>query len=51
MNLLEFPLFEVEDSLVTIPSLILVNDWQFTIINGHYLKNIIISNREKQYLQ
>ena len=25
MNLLEFPLFEVEDSLVTIPSLILVN--------------------------
>lgn len=47
MNLLEFPLFEVEDSLVTIPSLILVNDWQFTIINGHYLKNIIISNREK----
>ena len=47
LNLLEFPLFEVEDSLVTIPSLILVNDWQFTIINGHYLKNIIISNREK----
>ena len=47
MNLLEFPLFEVEESLVTIPSLILVNDWQFTIINGHYLKNIIINNREK----
>lgn len=47
MNLLEFPLFEVEESLVTIPSLILVNDWQFTIINGHYLKNITISNREK----
>ena len=47
MNLLEFPLFEVEESLVTIPSLILVNDWQFTVINGHYLKNIIISNREK----
>ena len=47
MNLLEFPLFEVEESLVTIPSLILVNDWQFTIINGHYLKKIIITNREK----
>jgi hypothetical protein len=47
MNLLEFPLFEIEKSLVTIPSLILVNDWQFTIINGHYLKNIIISNRER----
>ena len=47
MNLLEFPLFEVEKSLITVPSLILVNDWQFSIINGHYLKNIIISNREK----
>ena len=45
--MLEFPLFEVEESLVTIPSLILVNDWQFTIINGHYLKKIIITNRER----
>lgn len=47
MNLLEFPLFEVEDTIVTIPSLILVNDWQFTVINGHYIKKIPITNREK----
>lgn len=45
-NFLEFPLFELDDKLVTIPSLILVNDWQFTIINGHYLKKIAISNRK-----
>jgi hypothetical protein len=47
MNLLEFPLFEVEDKIITIPSAILVNDWQFAIINGHYIKNIQIINREK----
>lgn len=46
-NILEFPLFEIEDKLVTIPSLFLVNDWQFTIVNGHYAKNIPIKNREK----
>ncbi len=28
-NFLEFPLFEVENKLITIPSLIMVNDWQF----------------------
>ena len=47
MNLLEFPLFEVEDKIITIPSAILVNDWQFTIVNGHYMKHIPIKNREK----
>lgn len=47
VNLLEFPLFEVEDTILTIPSLILINDWQFTVINGHYVKKVIITNREK----
>lgn len=46
-NLLEFPLFEIENQLITIPSLIIVNDWQFTVINGHYTKNISILNRQK----
>lgn len=50
-NILEFPLFEIENSLITIPSLFLVNDWQFTIINGHYAKNKIIKNREKTISQ
>lgn len=45
-NVLEFPLFEVEEDIVTVPSLIRVNDWQFNIINGHYSKGIEISNRE-----
>lgn len=47
VNLLEFPLFEIENKLITIPSLFIVNDWQFTIVNGHYAKNISISNRQK----
>lgn len=47
VNLLEFPLFDVDDKLITIPSLFLVNDWQFTIINGHYYKKINITNRDK----
>lgn len=47
VNLLEFPLFEIENKLITVPSLIMVNDWQFTVINGHYAKNISISNRQK----
>lgn len=47
MNLQEFPLFEIEDKIITIPSAIMVNDWQFTVVNGHYIKNILIKNREK----
>lgn len=47
MNLLEFSLFEMEDKIITIPSAIMVNDWQFTIVNGHYIQNIPITNREK----
>ena len=47
MNLLEFPLFEIEDKIITIPSAIMVNDWQFTIVNGHYMKKIPIKNRER----
>lgn len=45
-NLLEFPLFEIEDKIITIPSAIMVNDWQFTIVNGHYIKDILITNRK-----
>lgn len=45
-NVLEFPLFEVEENIVTVPSLIRVNDWQFNIINGHYSKGLKILNRE-----
>ena len=47
MSLLAFPLFEIEGNIITIPSAIMVNDWQFTIINGHYMKEISIENRER----
>jgi len=50
-NILEFPLFKIENTLITIPSLILVNDWQFTIINGHYAKHKQIKNRDKTISQ
>jgi hypothetical protein len=46
-NVLEFPLFKLGNKIVTISSLIMVNDWQFTIINGHHVKNIDIKNRDK----
>ena len=46
-NLLDFPLFQIENYIVTVPSLIMVNDWQFTIIDGHHVKDIEIKNRQK----
>lgn len=46
-NVLEFPLFQINNCIITVPSLLMVNDWQFTIINGHHTKRIDISNRQK----
>lgn len=46
-NILEFPLFEHKGMIITSPSLIMVNDWSFTIVNGHYIKNISFKRREK----
>lgn len=46
-NVLEFPLFQVGNYIITVPSIIMVNDWQFTIINGHHVKGIDIANRQK----
>lgn len=46
-NLLEFPLFEQGEYIITIPSLIVINDWQFTIVNGHYYKDCKFSNELK----
>ena len=39
-HILEFPLFEQEGHIITAPSLLVVNDWQFSIVNGHYYKDI-----------
>jgi hypothetical protein len=46
-NILEFPLFEHRGMIITAPSLIVINDWSFTIVNGHYIKNISFIKREK----
>jgi hypothetical protein len=46
-NILEFPLFEHHGMIITSPSLIMINDWAFTIINGHYIKKIDFVKREK----
>ncbi|GAA0063618.1 hypothetical protein [Clostridium sp. CTA-1] len=46
-HLLEFPLFSHDHYIITIPSLIMINDWQFTIVNGHYFKGIEFVNRNK----
>lgn len=47
MNILEFPLFEYADALITIPSLIIINDWSFTLVNGHHIKNIPFIKQDK----
>lgn len=45
--ILEFPLFEHKNIIITIPSLIIINDWAFTVPNGHYVKNIDFKKRKK----
>lgn len=45
--ILEFPLFEHKNMIITIPSFIMINDWTFTVPNGHYVKNIDFKKREK----
>jgi len=46
-NILEFPLFEHKNIIISVPSLIMINDWAFTVVNGHYIKNIAFIKREK----
>lgn len=46
-TLSDFPLIIEKDNIIAIPSLILLNDWQFSITNGHYVKNIEFIRRDK----
>lgn len=47
-QLLEYPLFELNNHIITVPSLIMVNDWQFSIVNGHhYNKSVDFKNKSK----
>ncbi|MGM8249276.1 hypothetical protein ACSXCO_09705 [Clostridium perfringens] len=47
----EYPLVNVDDFIMWIPSSFIVNDFQFSIINGHYENDITIINRDKTVSQ
>ncbi len=46
-TVLEFPIFNFNKKIFFIPSSIMLNDWQFSIVNGHYCKKIDFIDREK----
>lgn len=45
-SLLEFPLIEHQEKILFIPSSIVLNDWHFSLVNGHYFKNLQFTNRD-----
>ncbi|MFS0752464.1 hypothetical protein [Oceanobacillus sp. 1P07AA] len=46
-TLLEFPLVEHQGKIYFIPSSIILNDWHFSLVNGHYFRNIQFTNRDE----
>ncbi len=44
-SLFEFPILKLTDHYVFNPASILVNDWHFSIVNGHYCKNNVVNLR------
>ncbi|QXE21243.1 hypothetical protein B5S50_11035 [Clostridium sp. 001] len=42
----EYPLINVDNFILWIPSSFIMNDFQFSIVNGHYEKKIDIINRD-----
>ncbi|WP_373231595.1 hypothetical protein [Cohnella sp.] len=44
-SLFEFPLIQTRNKFLLIPSSILVNDWHFSFVNGHYARNRDFKNR------
>lgn len=43
----EYPLINVQDHILWTPSSFVMNDFQFSIVNGHYEKSIDIFDRDK----
>lgn len=43
----EFPFIEDNDLIYWSPFAWILNDFQFSIVNGHYFKNIVFQNRDK----
>ena len=43
----DFPILIDNKNIIIVPSLILLNDWQFSITNGHHAKSIDFTRRDK----
>lgn len=50
-NFTEFPLIRLKEKIIWIPSSIVLNDFQFSIVNGHYLKGIDFINKDSTVSQ
>ncbi|MCI2779166.1 hypothetical protein ACQR22_01310 [Clostridium perfringens] len=46
-TIVDFPLIKYRDNLIILPSSIMLNDWQFSISNGHHAKKIEFKKKEK----
>ncbi|WP_145146574.1 hypothetical protein [Paenibacillus xylanexedens] len=45
-SLFEFPLIQTKNKYIFNSSSILVNDWHFAFVNGHYARNVDFTNRD-----
>lgn len=50
-NFTEFPLLKFKNKIIWIPSSIVLNDFQFSIVNGHYYKSIRFENKDETVSQ
>jgi len=46
-TIIDFPLIQYREKLIILPSSIMLNDWQFSITNGHYARKIEFTRKEK----
>lgn len=44
--LTEFPIIDLGKTIIFIPSNFILNDLQFSIVNGHYYKSVLFTDRE-----
>ena len=50
-NFTEFPLIKWKEKIIWIPSSVILNDFQFSIVNGHYLKQLDFINKDSTVSQ
>ncbi|OAB31584.1 hypothetical protein PMSD_18510 [Paenibacillus macquariensis subsp. defensor] len=46
-SLFEFPIIQTKNKYIFNASSVLVNDWHFSFVNGHYSRNVDFMNRDK----